>query len=141
MLPALNAGKYMGITPWLAASQTAGQLPYAGVGALSPLLGLAQGAGTTKGTVPGGWGSDLINAGASIASAAIMASDRRLKKDIVEVGIHRSGLTEYEWTYRFDPTNTRCRGVMADEVKEKRPQAYIENWNGTGYAAVNYGAL
>ena len=30
---------------------------------------------------------------------------------------------------------------MADEVKEKRPEAYIENYRGTGYAAVNYGAL
>jgi hypothetical protein len=33
------------------------------------------------------------------------------------------------------------KGVMADEVKVLRPQAYIENYCGSGFDGVNYGAL
>lgn len=77
-----------------------------------------------------------------LAQIAGMAfSDRRLKKDIVKVGTHRSGLTEYEFTYRNDPEGRRYRGVMADEVKVLRPAAYVPNYLGTGFDGVNYGAL
>ena len=141
LLPSLTAAQYAGVQPYLQAQDTAANLGFSGINYLAPLLGSAAGSGKTTGTQPGGWGNDLLNAGASLGSALILASDRRLKKDIVKVGTHRSGLTEYEWTYRNDPEGRRYRGVMADEVKELRPEAYVPNWNGTGFDAVNYGAL
>lgn len=56
-IPGLTQAQYAGFQPWLAATQMAGQLPYAGVGALSPIIGLAQGSGTT--TQSQGLGSSL----------------------------------------------------------------------------------
>lgn len=73
--------------------------------------------------------------------AGMFASDRRLKKNIEKVGEFEDGLGIYTWVYRNDPDATTYRGVMADEVKELRPAAYIENFDGLGHAGVNYGAL
>lgn len=46
LLPSLTAAQYAGISPFLQASQTAANLPYAGLGALGPLLGAGSGAGS-----------------------------------------------------------------------------------------------
>jgi hypothetical protein len=46
LLPSLTAAQYAGISPYLQATQTAANLPYAGLGALSPLLGAGSGAGS-----------------------------------------------------------------------------------------------
>jgi hypothetical protein len=70
-----------------------------------------------------------------------MMSDRRLKKDVIEIAKRKDGLTLVEWTYKFDPEARRYQGFMADEVKEIYPDAYIANYNGTEYAGVNYAAI
>lgn len=114
-------------------------MPWAGMSAYSGSMGNLFNGGTQKSVsyAPNPiWGA--IGAGLGAAATAY-ASDRRLKKDIAKVG-ERDGLGIYEWVYRFDPTNTRVRGVMADEVKIVRPDAYIENYR-DGYAGVNYAAL
>ncbi len=117
----------------------AANLPWVGVNAMNGNIRQASnGYGTQTGTQSQPWGQMLLGAAAGAANAF---SDRRLKKDIVTIGKRPDGLTEYEWTYRHDPEAARYRGVMADEVKELRPEAYIANFNGTGFAGVNYAEL
>ena len=67
-----------------------------------------------------------------------MASDSRLKENIVRVGNSPSGLNIYEWNYKSAP-DTRYRGVMAQEVLETNPNAvYLFE---DGYLGVHYGHL
>jgi hypothetical protein len=136
LLPGLMQAQYSGIMPWLATAETAGRLPYAGVGALSPIIGLAQGSGTTTGTQSQAWGPAMM---AAAAQAAAAASDPRLKTDVEKVG-QMGELGIYEWTYRNDMgvelPEGRYRGVMADEVAEVAPWALGEPIN--GYMTVRY---
>jgi hypothetical protein len=141
MMPSLNEAQYAGIMPYLAAQQTAAGLPYQGIQNLGQIGGLFGGYGTQSGTQPGGWGSGLLGAAATIGSALISKSDRRLKKNIVKVGEIEDGLNIYEWVYKNDPTEAVYRGVMADEVKVKRPAAYVPNYQGSGFDAVNYALI
>ncbi len=93
-------------------------------------------------TSSGGMLMELIRAGMQAGGTAL-ASDRRLKRDIERIGEwdgKGDGLGRYRFIYKNDPTNTVQEGVMADEVKELRPWAYVPNWQGD-YAGVNYGAL
>lgn len=60
MMPSLTAAEVSRIAPYLAATEMAGSLPYAGIGALNSTIGLAQGSGTTKTKQPGGWGPALL---------------------------------------------------------------------------------
>ena len=67
-----------------------------------------------------------------------MASDSRLKENIVRVGNSPSGLNIYEWNYKSAP-DTRYRGVMAQEVLETNPNSvYLFE---DGYLGVHYGHL
>lgn len=62
-------------------------------------------------------------------------SDRRLKENIVAVGVdERTGLTLYEFNYIND--DRRFVGVMADEVEEIMPEAVQSD--ARGYRMVNY---
>jgi hypothetical protein len=142
-LPALYGSQFAGVAPYLAAAQTAGQMPYAGLGALSPIIGLAGGAGQQTGKQPGGWGTDLLNAAASVGSAAIMASDERLKTNLVRIGDwdeRGDGLGKYRWNWKSDPDGEPVTGVIASEVERLRPQAHVPNFHGE-YAGVDYGKL
>lgn len=71
-----------------------------------------------------------------IASAAAMASDIRLKKNIHKIGEYK-GLNLYQ--YRYINNSGPFIGVMAQEVAEKRPDALGSEIG--GYMTVNYGAL
>jgi hypothetical protein len=85
----------------------------------------------------GMWGS-LVGAGATLGGAAIMASDRRLKENILAVGEYEElDLTKYQFNYIGD--ERVFIGVMADEVMELYPEAVIEMDN--GYFAVDYESL
>jgi hypothetical protein len=122
-----------------AALGTGAQLPYMGSNSLADSLGALFSGGTEKSTQKGQdpiWGA--IGAGLGAAGAAF--SDRRLKTKIKKVGEFADGLGMYEFAYKSNP-NQMFKGVMADEVKQLRPQAYIENYRGSGYDGVNYGAL
>lgn len=141
LLPGLQQAQTSGINSLLGAYQTAGQLPYYGAQTLSGLGSLFGGYSNTRAENPsGGGGGDIMNLIGSLGSAAILASDRRLKKNIVKLGEASDGLGIYEWEYNFDPSNTRCRGVMADEVEKLRPHAFVPNFRGE-YSGVNYAVL
>jgi len=87
----------------------------------------------------GMWGAVGTGAGAYMGYLA-MASDRRLKENIEFVGVDRkTGLNLYEFNYIGQPEQVRYRGVMADEVEPKYPEAVVEGSD--GFKAVNYDAL
>jgi hypothetical protein len=73
MIPSLFAGQFSGVSPYLQAAQTGGTLPYAGLGALSPIIGLAGGSGTGTQTQPSNLLNSILGAAASLGSAALMA--------------------------------------------------------------------
>ena len=82
------------------------------------------------------WGS-LIGAGGALGGAAIMKSDRRLKKNIVKLGIHKTlGIGLYAWDYLWGEKG--C-GVMAQELEHVMPEAVITMPD--GFKAVNYSML
>lgn len=76
----------------------------------------------------------LLNLAAQGGMAAFM-SDRRLKKNIKKIGTWK-GFGKY--IFQYLGSNTIWTGLMADEVKKKRPDAVV---NIGGYDAVNYGVL
>lgn len=110
------------------------------------LLGVGSGFGTAtdvafpKGDTvvnPGQEGlvNQLLVAVAGNAGKMIGASDRRLKEDIKLVG-QKNGFNIYQFKYIGLPDT--YEGVMADEVKQTRPDAVRTSW---GYDVVNYSAL
>jgi hypothetical protein len=142
MLPSLTAARFAGVPAYLSAAQTAGQLPYAGLGPLASMGSLWSGQGTTTGTQPGGWGTQLLGAAAS--ALPFILSDRRMKADIVEIGPwdeRGDGLKRYAFRYKWEKPGTRHEGVMADEVKELRPRAYVKGFLNGEYDGVNYAEL
>lgn len=75
---------------------------------------------------------------------ALLASDRRLKRNIVRIGTLADGLGVYSYDYRTDiapdlPTG-RQRGVMADEVAQIRPWA-LGPTRPDGFATVDYSQI
>jgi len=138
MAPSIAQGQYVGVPEILNAAGVGAELPYTGINAMSGALGNLFNGGQQKQTGPG-LGSQLLAGAAQAAGAYAGAkSDRRLKKNIIEVGRLPNGLNVYDWTYRNDPEGATYRGVMADEVQQIIPAAYIENFNGSGFAGVNY---
>jgi hypothetical protein len=63
-------------------------------------------------------------------------SDRRLKNDVIHVDTLSDGLKVYEYTI----FGRHQRGVMADEVKELRPEAFRPKIFG-GYDGVDYSKI
>ena len=59
-----------------------------------------------------------ITAGATVA----IASDKRLKENIKEVGKSPKGHTIYEWNYKSNP-HSRYRGAIAQDVMKTDPMA------------------
>jgi hypothetical protein len=140
LLPGINASRFAGVTPALAATQLAGQLPYYGIQNLGQIGGLYSGYGTSTGKQPGGWGSDLLSAGVAALPFIPGISDRRLKTNIKKLGEAKDGLGIYEWNWKAAPNGEPVRGVIADEVEKLRPWAFVPNFVGE-YAGVNYAAL
>lgn len=76
----------------------------------------------------------LYGLAGTLGSAAIGLSDRSMKRDVEQIGVHPNGLNIYEFSYLGnDPT--RHVGFMADEVRKVHPEAVI-SINGLDY--VNY---
>ena len=90
--------------------------------------------GTTTQTSPGGGG--FMNMIGQLGSAAIMASDVRVKENIEKDGSTLKGYPVYRYNYVGDPTPRR--GVMAQDVEKHNPAAVGEFG---GVKHVNYGAL
>lgn len=82
--------------------------------------------------------NNFMNGLFSLGSAAVMASDRRLKRDIARVGeTPRMKLPLY--TFRYLWSDILHVGVMAQEVLAVRPDAVLTDRD--GFMAVNYAAL
>ena len=84
-----------------------------------------------------------LDVGGLMSGAASMYtafSDRRLKDDIVWVGRdEESGFPLYEFSYKEDPSGKRYRGVMAEDVEPRVPEAVTEDER--GYKMVDYSML
>jgi hypothetical protein len=87
-------------------------------------------------TVPGPSGLQTLGQIASIAAPFMMASDIRVKENIVPEGATWKGLQIYAYNYIGD--STPRRGVMAQEVEQVRPDAVVTIG---GIKHVNYGVL
>ena len=81
---------------------------------------------------------NAINFGIGIVSAFKPTSDIRLKKDIEHVETSPDGHKVYEFTYKKDPTNTRYRGAMAQDVAKINPMAVGIHDN---YLTVDYSKI
>ena len=70
-------------------------------------------------------------------------SDRSIKENIVQIGVHPLGiglyLFDYKPEYRAACGHGRRLGVMADEVETVRPEAVVVHAD--GYKMVDYGML
>lgn len=140
LMPGLTQAEVARVAPYLAASQTAANIPFAGTQHLGQIGSMMSPYSTQTSTQSGGWGTDLLNAGAQIGSAFIAKSDIRAKKNIAKVGELNDGLGIYEYEYRDEKHGKGVfRGVMAQEVASKRPWALgpIEG----GYMTVDYSKL
>lgn len=82
--------------------------------------------------------NNLFSLGGSLGGAAIMASDRRLKRDIKRVGATSQGIPVYEFRYIWDSHEVRHRGVMADEIRKIMPEAVVEI---NGFDHVDYSRI
>ena len=73
--------------------------------------------------------------GSSIATIS-MASDRRMKENVVEVGVSPQGYKIYEFNYIGG--DVRFRGAMAQDVVQKNPMAVGIDQN---YLTVDYSKI
>jgi hypothetical protein len=80
--------------------------------------------------------SGVLGGITNLGSAGILASDRRLKRNIKQLGIRPDGLGVYSYDYIWGGSHI---GVMADEVAALRPEALGPTIG--GFATVNYGRL
>lgn len=82
----------------------------------------------------------MVSTGLGAAASYYGAkSDRRLKQNVDRVGRdERTGLALYEFEY-INGDGTRYRGVMADEVESRFPDAV--SYDDLGFASVDYGML
>jgi hypothetical protein len=134
LLPSLAAAQYAGISPYLQATQTAANLPYAGLGALSPLLGAGSGAGSQTQNQPSDIFGQVLGA---VGMALPFLSDERAKDNIELVGRLDSGLGLYEWDYKQGiGIEGRWRGVLAQEVAKIMPGMLGPEAN--GFMTVRY---
>lgn len=90
-----------------------------GLGGMSLASGLSGIAGL------GGLASTGGTAGGALLGALFGLSDRRLKEDITPIGKLDNGLTIYK--FRYKGSNEITIGLMADEVKEVKPEAVTEH--------------
>ena len=87
--------------------------------------------------------SDEIDTGPDMNTApagqeyGAMRSDVRLKENITKVGNSPSGINIYEWNYIGN--TQRYRGVMAQEILERHPEAVALQPD--GYLSVYYGKI
>lgn len=79
-------------------------------------------------------------AGQFLGSLLAFASDRRLKTKIQLLHRDPDGLGWYRFAYKSSP-DVMLEGVMADEVKELRPRAYLKGFVNGEYDGVNYAML
>jgi hypothetical protein len=121
---------------WLMAQQypfqTAGlvnQTTAAGANALQPTK-------TETDTSPDNSGFALLGAG---LGAAAKFSDIRMKEDIDVVGALLDGTPVFSYRYKDDPARRKEIGLMAQDVKRRRPDAVLTLDDPHGTMMVDYG--
>lgn len=80
--------------------------------------------------------SGLMGLGGSLGSAAILASDARVKSNVRRIGLLPRGVGVYEYEYSGDPKREKQVGLMAQEVEQVDPGAVLTG--GDGVKRVNY---
>jgi hypothetical protein len=93
---------------------------------------------TTTTTQPDNSGYAILGAALGTAGGAYLKSDRRLKQNIDEVGALRDGTPVYSFSYKADPKHIKMIGLMAQDVKKRRPDAVITLDDEDGMMAVDY---
>lgn len=114
--------------PWFNATNTFLGGLTGSAGAIAPAAQSGGGAGA---------GGAAAGAGGAGAGAAAAASDENLKENIVSVGKSPSGFNIIEFNYKRQPSR-RYRGVSAQELLNKRPDAVIEK---DGKLSVDYSKI
>lgn len=138
--PSIAAGDAIQVAPMLSTLQASLTPMQAAQGYAGTLGGLFAPYTQTTQTQGGGVLGSLLSAGAQLGSAAIMASERRVKRDIVKIGAEPDGLGVYRYNYVWDEPDVPVRaGVMVDEVQALRPWALGPVVN--GIQTVDYGRL
>ena len=84
-----------------------------------------------------GKSKDKSGLGRAIGAGLAVASDIRLKKDIEKIAVNDDGLNVYRYNY-IDGTGPYI-GVMAQEVKELKPEALGPEFD--GYMTVDYSKI
>lgn len=108
-----------GLLAALQASQTPINSAATFAGGLGGLLG-----GFQSGTQSPGLLNQLIGTGSQLGSAAILKSERSVKRDIDQIGTLPDGLGVYNFRYVWDKDDAPLHvGVMVDEVERLRPWA------------------
>lgn len=80
-----------------------------------------------------GFNQGLFQLGSAGIGAAVLLSDRRLKKNIIRIGTHTLGIGVYLFDYLWDEA---AIGVMSDEVKSVMPNAVLKH--PSGFDMVDY---
>lgn len=114
-----------------------GAIPQVGVAA-PDILGanaLALNQGNLQSGLNQQFQNNLFGLAGAGGSAAILKSDRRLKKNIRKIGRLLNGLFVYLFDYLWGEASV---GVMADEVRKIRPEAVITI---NGFDHVNYAEI
>lgn len=84
--------------------------------------------------------NNLFSLGGDLGGAAILASDRRLKRNIEYLGLTPGGFRAYRFEFKDATYGAGVHvGVMADEVRKILPAAVLVGAD--GYDRVNYGML
>lgn len=116
---------------WLQAQQSGLQALHGNTGAVSAATGAMPATQTT---------SEPNNSGMALGGALLgsIFSDMRLKDDIETVGELRDGTPVYSYRYKGDPLRRTQIGLMAQDVKKRRPDAVITLPDDDGTMMVNY---
>lgn len=121
---------------WLMAQQypfQTAQLMNQTVGAGSAAMPASQ-TSTTSAPDNSGWAL-----GGALLGSALKFSDARIKENIDVVGELRDGTPVFSYNYKADPNKRKEIGLMAQDVKKRRPDAVVTLDDNSGTMMVDYG--
>jgi hypothetical protein len=112
-------------------NSTAGTITQMPQPSTNPIAGgLAGGLGAASMAAQMGLGGPWMAGLGALGGAAGLWSDKRLKTDIKRVGKTDGGLPIHTYKYKGDEDGPTLMGVLAQEVKKKRPDAVVTHPDG-----------